>query len=322
VRESTGKILVTGAGGRLGSKLVPKLISSGYEVIALTSNRLISASSLVKVIQVNWTDFHPPTLPKVDCVIHLAQQTSAYVARRNVPSDIESNLIATTRLIESLKLHGPVPKVIFFGSLTQYGSGVSNPISEITRLRPETFYDAAKIAVETYLEQYLNEGHIEELVVLRIGNLYGLGSNLSKPNRGFFDNAISLGAQGKSLVCFGDGKFIRDFVFVEDLLGAILKILDSTDKRDKLILNIASGVGTTIESALNIINFALVNRGLPSVKIDFLPFPPDLYGIEKRSHIADVSLAESTIGWRPAIDLFDGVNKCLSQELSRLDCRE
>ena len=308
-----GRILVTGAGGRVGSVLIPKLVEAGYEVLALTSKPKTSGTHAVFYIEVDWNDLRLPLLPEVDCVIHLAHQTSAYQARKNVLLDNQCNLVATIRLLEHLKAQTSIPKFIFMGSLTEYGSIVKNPISEFSQLRPETFYDVAKITTEVYLQQYFNEGWITQLVTLRLGNLYGLGSQHSVAHRGFFDNSISRGAAGESIVCFGDGEFIRDFIHVEDVLDALLSVVSLPVDRRNIALNIAAGVGTSVRSALELINTVLVSQNRQPTKIEYVDFPPGAYEIEKRSHVADIHLAHSILSWVPRISLFEGVEKGLKE---------
>ena len=316
------RVLVTGAGGRLGTLLIPKLINEQYEVVALSSKSENSFADSVVHYKVDWSHLQLPELPRIDCVIHLAQQTSAYQARKDVLLDVQSNLVATIRLLEHLKVQGPIPKFVFMGSLTEYGMNVKNPINEKSHLSAETFYDAAKIATENYLGQYFNEGWIEQLITLRLGNLYGLGSLLSKANRGFFDNSISLGAQGKSITCYGEGNFLRDFIHSEDVLDGLLKVIDLPSVNRNLALNISTGVGTTVRFALELINTALVKHGRNPVVIQYTEFPEGAYGIERRSHVADITMARTILNWVPSTSLLEGIEKSLNEDFVRRELKD
>lgn len=317
-----GRILVTGAGGRLGRLLIPRLIRDGYQVVALSSKSEATFADRVEHYRVDWSNLELPKLPRIDCVIHLAHQTSAYQARKDVLLDVQSNLVATILLLEHLKVQAPIPKFVFMGSLTEYGMRVTNPISENSQLSAETFYDAAKIATECYLGQYFNEGWIEQLITLRLGNLYGLGSLLSKAHRGFLDNSISLGAQGKSITCFGEGNFIRDFVHSEDVLDALLKVIRLPAVKRNIALNISTGVGTKVRDALEHINTGLVNQGRNPVEIEFTDFPEGSYEIESRSHTADITMAKTILGWAPNISLLEGINKSLIDHFELREVKE
>ena len=316
------RILVTGAGGRLGSLLVPRLIDQQYEVLSLSSKPGTSFSKSVVHYQVDWNNFRLPDLPSIDCVIHLAQQTSAYQARKNVMLDVNSNLVATIGMLEHLKTQGTIPKFVFIGSLTEYGMSVRNPIGEDSQLCAETFYDASKIATEYYLSQYFNEGWIAQLITLRLGNLYGLGSRPAKANRGFLDNSISLGAQGKSITCYGEGNFIRDFVHYEDVMDALIKVIELPAVNRNIPLNISTGVGNSVRFALELINSALERNGRNPVVIQYTNFPEGAYEIEKRSHVADIRMAKTILNWVPKISLFEGIDKSLKMDFVRIESKD
>jgi len=205
------RVLVSGAGGKLGRKLSERLSSLGYSQILLTSD--ISSQSLpgAEYVFADWSNLVLPELDQVDVVIHLAHQTSAYVARQNVEADVLTNLVSTIRLVEALRNSTQPPHFIYMGSLTEYGSNVDNPINEnLQEDYAETFYDCSKLTTEYYLKQYQYEGILGELTLLRLGNLYGFVDGHQTPHRGFFDNAIFRGFQGQPLTCFGDGNYLRD----------------------------------------------------------------------------------------------------------------
>jgi UDP-glucose 4-epimerase len=208
---------------------------------------------------------------------------------------------------------GSIPKFIYLGSLTEFGYETLNPIQDDAPVKPETFYDAAKIATETYLEQFHNEGWIQQLLILRLGNLYGLNSGNFKNHRGFLDKSIALATQGTPLRCFGTGKYLRDFIHVEDVLEIVVKaaLEGNIEKSEKVQLNVATGIGTSIIDALNSINLGLLDLGKPSVEIQFFDFPADSYRIETRSHFADISGASRRFNWKPRVSFYEGVHASL-----------
>lgn len=316
-----GTVLVTGAGGRLGRKLVKKLLGLGESVIAVTSNPFFLTDRNLSYIKVDWAEFELPEFQRVDCVVHLAHQTSAYKARESVSSEVQENLLVLIKLIEKLKPSGPIPKFIYLGSLTEYGAEVVNPIVESSPLKPSTFYDAGKIAAEIYLEQFFNEGWVEHLNVFRLGNVYGMGTSNQGRHRGFLDNSIESGAKGLPLSCFGSGGYLRDFIHVGDVIDVLVKAATETPKSHFEILrcNLASGVGTTILGALQTINRALVDLGQQEVGIEFIDFPLNSYPIEKRSHVADISEIMNRFNWVPKFTLYQGIKSSLGEAIGALD---
>ena len=136
------RILVSGASGRLGSQITQKLSALGHSQILLTSNIPNTKLPGAEYILCNWSNFSLPDLKDVELVIHLAHQTSAYLAKRNVVADITTNVISTVKIVEAIKQSKSPPDFIYMGSLTEYGSNNENPIKEGTQADSvETFYD-------------------------------------------------------------------------------------------------------------------------------------------------------------------------------------
>lgn len=309
---SMKRILVSGASGRLGSQLTRKLSALGYSQILLTSDIPNTKLPGAEYILTNWSNFLLPDLKDVELVIHLAHQTSAYLAKRNVEADITTNLISTVRIVEAIKQSKTPPDFIYMGSLTEYGSNNQNPIKEGIQVdSAETFYDCSKLATELYLKQFQNEGILRNLTLLRLGNLYGfLGGNQVK-HRGFFDSAIYSAFLGQELICFGDGNFLRDFIHIDDVINALVTLVESTGNCSNGKFNLASGIGFTIKDALSQINNSLGALGKPAVSIRHEPFPESAYGIEQRNHLADISLIVKEVGWKPSISLSEGISRSL-----------
>lgn len=301
------RILVTGASGRIGSVLLPKLISEGHDVSILSSKLPVQMPKIANFIHVDWNNFEIPRLLNFEVVIHLAHQTSAYVAQNNPLRDAQQNIISSIRILEELKKSGKTSKFIFLGSLTEYGSRVSNPILETQRLNPETFYDVTKVSISHYLTQYFNEDSIHELFLLKIGNVYGISPNQIKVHRGFLDQSIHKATLGENLICFGDGSYLRDFIHVDDLANAILNCINLPFQKRALSMNISGGIGYSILSALQTINISLVSQNLRPVEILFANFPEQSYAIEQRSHVANINLARNLINWFPRISLNEGI---------------
>ena len=307
------RILLTGSNGRLGRRIGRALSELGFPQIHLTSKEPQNDLPGVESILVDWQDLQLPSLSDVDVVIHLAHQTSAYQARKDVEADIRSNLVSTVRIVQSL---GEVVKpkhFIYMGSLTQYGSMNINPISETHQdINPETFYDCSKMAVELYLKQFRQEGVLDSLTLIRLGNLYGFTEDSKKLDRGFFDDAIFSAYKEHEVTCFGDGNFLRDFIHVDDLVAALLGIIESPLSAVNGTFNLAGGTGYTINEALELISESLIAMGKRPIRVNYRDFPVDSYGIEKRNHVADITLAKKVIGWTPEISLAEGISKSIN----------
>jgi len=311
------RILLTGSNGRLGKKLAMALSEAGYPQLHLSSSVRIDDSPGVESIRVDWKDLELPEISDVDVILHLAHQTSAYQARKDVEADIQSNSVSTVRLIESIRNSNRPIHLIYMGSLTEYGSMNVNPISEShSNFNPETFYDCSKLAVELYLRQFQEERVLQTLTLIRLGNLYGFTDDSTQLHRGFFDKAIFDAYQGQEVTCFGDGNFLRDFIHVDDLITAIIAFVEASNEAANGMFNLAGGIGHTLREALVKIGEQLVLSGKEPIRVKYEDFPLGSYNIEKRNHIADISRVQESINWKPKISLSDGIRKSISHYLS------
>ena len=314
------RILVTGASGRLGSRVTIALSKLGYKQILLTSKLPMEALPGAEYLIVDWKNFELPQLSDIDVVIHLAHQTSAYDAKENVEEDIKCNLITTVRIIEAIKHSSKPIHFIYIGSLTEYGSKNTNPISENSKAEdPETFYDCSKLAVELYLKSYKQEGILETLTILRLGNLYGFLGSPKKRHRGFFDEAISSAFRGEEVLCFGEGDFVRDFIHIDDVVSAFIGLIESEPGVTDGTFNLASGVGHTLKEALSLIGQSLTLIGRNSIKIRMEEFPLNSYKIERRNHVADISRIKQVISWSPKTSLTKGISQSIHYYVEQ-DC--
>ena len=312
------RILVTGASGRLGSEVTIALSKMGYDQILLTSRLPKKELPRAEYLLVDWKNIELPQIPDIDAVIHLAHQTSAYQAKKNVEEDIDSNLISTIRIIEAIKHSAKPIHFIYMGSLTEYGSKNVNPISEFSKPEdPETFYDCSKLAVELYLKRYQQEDLLKTLTILRLGNLYGFLDGPKTRHRGFFDEAISSAFNGQEVACFGGGNFVRDFIHVDDVVSALISFIESEPGVANGTFNLASGVGHTLKDALSLIGQSLTSIGRNPIKIRMEEFPVNSYDIERRNHVADISRIKKTISWSPKISLSEGISQSIQYYLGQ-----
>jgi UDP-glucose 4-epimerase len=271
---------------------------------------------MAKYLKVDWKDIDLPQITDIDTVIHLAHQTSAYHARKNVEEDITCNLISTVRIIEAIKNSSRPIHFIYMGSLTEYGSKNLNPISEISATEdPETFYDCSKLAVEQYLKVYKQEDVLGNLTILRLGNLYGFVKNPKTQHRGYFDEAILSAFLGKEVVCFGGGEFLRDFIHFDDVISALIKLIESEPGVANGTFNLASGIGHTLREAISLIGQTLTSIGRNSIKIRLEEFPVNSFDIERRNHIADISKIKQIISWSPKITISEGISRSIHHYL-------
>lgn len=306
-------VLITGASGRIGVRLVKVLKDSGWRVSILSSSNPFPDVGGIEHIYHEWGNPFETALPHVDVVYHLAAQTSSYVARSNVTRDVKANVLGSVELLEALAQTKAKPIFVFAGSVTEYGLTDSEYVHETTPLKVETFYDAAKIATELYGQQFASEGWLSKFITLRLPNVYGDISAKQSTDRGFLDKSVRRALQGEPLTYFGTGEYKRDFLHVDDVVEAMVSAYVNSKTMTHPVYNLGTGIGTTLRDALEMIaNKANQVTGLHATVLQ-AEFPLELYPIERRNSIVDARLFQSETSWRPKVTLAEGINTAITK---------
>lgn len=279
------KILVTGGTGYLGSALVASLTFNNSDC----SVKILTEDIRSEYV---WEE----NLKDIDIVFHLAAQTSVYKSNDNPRANLEINVTPIVNLLTYLNLSKKRPDIIFSSSATVVGMGDGVPV---------TIYDINKLAVENYLRYYSGQMGGRS-VSLRISNLYGPGKDQNAPDRGVVKKMMACALLGKPITVYGDGSWIRDYIFISDVVEALLKSGENMDKLKGNSYSIGTGVGHSLKQMAE----AIANR--LNGKVDFVPIPEGLSPIEFRSFIADSSDFKSLTGWQPKVSLAEGIDKTLA----------
>lgn len=315
---SNRSAMVTGASGFLGSLLVSTLNKMGWTVFAVSRQNSFSHLPNVTHIPHDWNRQVAFEIPQVDTIFHLAAQTSAYKARDSVSKDIWTNVVGTAHLLECIARSKIKPVFIFTGSMTEYGIHSTLPTDERIPLNPHTFYDVGKIATQLYAEQFVREGWLSKSITLRLSNVYGKTTQVPSSDRGFLDRSMVRALSGDPIFYFGTGKYIRDFLHVNDVIRALISVSLHAENLNFTAFNIGTGFGITIKEALSLI--AKEAEELTGRPVELLPadFPINSYSIEKRDSIVNSQAFRSLTGWIPEIDIKTGVKKSLVELWSQI----
>jgi UDP-glucose 4-epimerase len=303
------RVLVTGGAGFIGSHLVDRLIDAGHEVVILDnfstgSIRNLSNSLHRSTFQLVRADIRriprsiEKRLGKVERVVHLAALTSVPQSVKNPASTIQVNVLGTSNVLQAAKAL-KAERVVFASSAAVYGAPGVIPISETASLSPISPYGASKAASELYLRSFEASYGIEG-VSLRFFNVYG-----PRQTSGQYAGVISVFSKQalnhRPLRIFGDGLQTRDFIYVSDVVDAILAALEKGFK--SRVFNIGSGRETTILELANTIYRIVGSR--PAMK-----FCPPRSGEIIRS-LADISKASNELGVVSKTSLSDGLSRVI-----------
>ncbi|MFK7803482.1 MAG: NAD-dependent epimerase/dehydratase family protein [Anaerolineae bacterium] len=295
------RFLITGGAGFLGSALATKLAQAGHEVRVIDDLTTGDQNVLPPDIHFTRGDVQDVSrlwslLQDVDCVYHLAARVS--VAESILyPGDYNRvNTGGAVSLMEAMRDAG-VSRVVLASSGAVYGTQKNQPVRESADLDPDSPYAVSKLAAETYIHTIGRLWGIET-VALRIFNAYGPGQHLPVSHAPvvprFFRQAIT----GGSVVLYGSGNQVRDFVYVSDVVDALIMAAETADI-NRSVINIGSGHGTSIAELANTME-GVIGRSINRiVNEDRQGGVPTLIG--------DISLAAEQLGYSPKVSLTQGL---------------
>lgn len=239
------KVLITGGAGFIGSHIVDKLLENNYSVAVLdnlssgTEDNLQNSDKLklyrVNIEKDNLEDIFKTEKP--DYVFHLAAQTSVNYSISNPYYDADMNIMATIRILKACKKYN-VKKFITASSAAVYGNPKYLPVDENHPTEPMSPYGLSKLTMEKYIQ--LSD---IPFIIFRFSNAYGPRQKSSKESGvvAIFDKAMK---NNEPINIYGDGKQIRDFIYVEDIARICVKAIE-TDVQNEVI-NFSTNKGVTL----------------------------------------------------------------------------
>ena len=236
----------------------------------------------------------------MDVIVHLAANTGVGPSVEDPRADMENNVIGTLNMLEAAR-QNHVNRFVFASSGAPAGE-CEPPIHEELPPHPVSPYGASKLAGEGYCSAYSRTFGVET-VALRFGNVYGPGSGHKSSVVAKF---IRLAMAGKPLEIYGDGTQTRDFIFIEDLVGAILLSARKPGIGGETF-QIATNKETTVGEMVEILVPILENTGIPCPKV--------IHG-EKRlgdvqRNYSDTTKALEMLGWQPETTLAEGLRSTI-----------
>jgi UDP-glucose 4-epimerase len=289
------RAVVTGGAGFIGSHVVEALLARGDEVHVLDNLSKGKRERVAAGADLHVGDIRDPDAVfdavRPEAVFHLAAQADVRLSVEHPEVDADVNVLGTVRILEAARRHGA--KVVFSSTGGAIYGECTGPVTESAERRPLAPYGTSKLCGEEYLATW-NRLHGTRHVSLRFANVYG---PRQEPHGEAGVVAIFMGLlhEGGTPRIYGDGSQTRDYVFVEDAVGAMLVALRS----DGGVFNVGTGVETSVLGLHDAIQRASGITREPA-------FAEARLGELQRS-VLDSSLAERKLGWRPGSSLDEGL---------------
>jgi nucleoside-diphosphate-sugar epimerase len=302
------KVLVTGGGGFIESHLVDRLLTVGHRVKVLDNfatgrrENLLSMRDGIELVEGDITSYERVNTAVQGCEVVL-HQAALSPTPRSVQDPLTSNAVNVTCTLNVLLAarDSHVRRVVLGSSSSVYGASPDLPKREAAPAQPIAPYAVAKLACEGYCRSF-SEVYGLETMSLRYFNVFGPRQDPLLQYAAVIPNFILAALRGERPVVFGDGEQSRDFTFVENVGQANLLALTAPDAGGATI-NVACGEECTINGLLRMLSDGL---NLPLEP----PYQEQRAG-EVRHFMADIALAREMLGYRPQVDIREGLRRTL-----------
>ncbi|MDY6934887.1 MAG: GDP-mannose 4,6-dehydratase [Spirochaetota bacterium] len=308
-------VLITGGLGFIGSNLALKLVHLGAKVTLIDSiipeygGNLWNIEPIKDKVHINISDVRDEHSMKYlikdqDYLFNLAGQTSHIDSMNNPYTDLDINVRSQLFILEACRNYNPNIKIIFASTRQMYGKPQYLPVDERHPLCPVDVNGINKMGGEWYHLVYNNVYNICS-TVLRLTNTYGPRMRVKDARQTFLGIWIQRLIEGKPIHIYGDGKQIRDFNYVDDVVIALLLAGISEDANGE-IFNLGAEDPITLKDTAQML-IELNGSG----NYEIIPFPADRKSIDIGDYYGDYRKIRSKLGWTPQTPLKEGLRKTI-----------
>jgi len=302
------KTLITGVAGFIGSALAQKLIEGGHEVLGLDDLSTGKEEAIPPQVKFELGDMldRPKLwtlLQGVECVFHVAARVAVQESILYPREYNSTNVGGTVSVMEAMRDVG-VKRVVFTSSGAVYGAQVAQPLHEEMRPAPDSPYAVSKLSAEYYIKTIGKLWGIET-ITLRIFNAYGPGQHTPSDHPPVIANFLKQAVREGTLVIHNSGTQTRDFVYLDDVVDALIKASSASDV-DGMTINIGSG------KEVSIVDLVQEVVDLTGVKTESIYNHTAKGGVKRMR--ADISRAADLLGYRPKYSLSNGLKLTLERD--------
>ncbi len=307
------RVFVTGGTGLVGGWLVQRLVELEADVVALVRD-WVPGSRFVELrlkTQVNVVrgDVRDQVMLErvlgeyeVDTVLHLAAQTIVGIANRNPISTFETNIGGTWALLEAVRRSPTVKAVVIASSDKAYGSARPLPYVETTPLMGKHPYDVSKSCADLIAQCYAKTWNVP-VAITRCGNFFGGGDlNWNRIVPGTIRSIL----RGERPIVRSDGKFIRDYIYVEDAVDCYLHLAETLRRDPKFAgesFNFSAGKPLSVLEIVDAIRVEMKSKLEPIILNEA--------SNEIREQHLDSSKAHTVLNWRARFGLEEGLPRTI-----------
>jgi UDP-glucose 4-epimerase len=307
------EVLVTGGLGFVGSNLAARLVDCGAHVLLMDAmipglgGNLFNVEPVRDRVVVNFSDIRDEhsmnyVVRGKDFIFHLAGQNDHVLSLTDPYSDIDINIKGSVVLLEACRKFNPEARLVYTGTRGEYGSVAKLPASEDAPINPKGLYELSSLTSQKIFKIY-HDNHGISSVTLRLTNIYGERAQMLHSRFGVANWFIRQAIDGETIRVFGDGQILRDFLYVQDCVDAILMAASSEQAYGE-VLNVGDDKAS---SFLELAKVAIEEAG--SGDWEFAPFTQERAAQEPGDFYSDISKIRRIVGWEPITSLRAGVKQ-------------
>src|SRR2546421_1483663 len=308
------RILITGGAGFIGSHLCERLLGEGHDVLCLDNFFTGRRENILKLLdnhhfELIRHDVIEPILLEVDQIYNLACPASPVHYQYNPVKTVKTSVMG---MINMLGLAKRVRARILQASTSEvYGDPLMHPQSEeywgnVNPIGLRSCYDEGKRIAETLMMDYHRQNHVDTRIA-RIFNTYG--PRMLENDGRVVSNFIVQALRGESLTLYGAGDQTRSFCYVDDLVEALIRLMNTDDVHEPVNL------GNPVEFTIKELADEVVRICGSSSGVEYLPLPQD----DPKQRKPDISRAQALLDWNPTIRLNEGLQKTAAYFRQRVE---
>jgi len=301
------RVLITGGAGFIGSHLCERLLENGDDVLCLDNFFTGRRTNIVNLLdnprfELIRHDVIEPILLEVDQIYNLACPASPVHYQYNPVKTVKTSVMG---MINMLGLAKRVRARILQASTSEvYGDPLMHPQSEeywgnVNPIGLRSCYDEGKRIAETLMMDYHRQNHVDTRIA-RIFNTYG--PRMLADDGRVVSNLIVQALRGEPLTVYGAGDQTRSFCYVDDLVEALIRLMNTDDVHEPVNL------GNPIEFTIKELADEVISICGSHSDVKYLPLPQD----DPKQRKPDISRAQTILGWNPTIQLNEGLRKTVA----------
>jgi len=306
------RVVITGGLGFIGSNLAQVLVPLGAKVVIVDAllppyggNKfnLDGITDQVEMVDGDIRDVGvmEKSIENADYVFHLAGQVSYLDSKSRPFDDLDFNGRGNLTVLEAVKNKAPDARIIFASSRLVYGKILTLPVREDHPTNPLSLYGIHKLLGEKYYSYYAHTFDVHGLSV-RIPNPYGPRQQMKHAKYSIVGWFVRQALEGKTIKVYGDGSQERDYLYIDDIVEAFLKLAQHGEAGEVYNIGTLERVrfGEMVDAVIEAVG---------SGEKEFVPWPKEAEKNETGDYSADTTKLCDLTGWKPRVPLQDGLKK-------------